>query len=79
MDATGPAPKLDIVDGDERDEELDELRQLLLEVADSLDAIVIALQTERQTGDVGLGLREAVWRVVRLRRHLGRLGYVEPE
>ena len=58
-------------------EEMDELRQLLLEVADSLDAIVIALQTERQNDEMGLGVREAIWRVVRLRRHLGKLGYSE--
>ena len=60
---------------EKRKEEIDELRQLLLEVADSLDAIVIALQTERRGEEMGFGVREAVGRVVRLRRHLGRLGY----
>lgn len=60
---------------EKRKDEIGELRQLLLEVADSLDAIVIALQTERNNEDLGLGVREAVGRVVRLRRHLGRLGY----
>lgn len=62
--------------GDERPaDEFSELRQLLVEVADSLDAIVIALQTERQKDEIGFGVREAIGRVVRLRRHLGRLGY----
>ncbi|MEP7217126.1 MAG: hypothetical protein ABI782_12805 [Anaerolineaceae bacterium] len=56
-------------------DDMAELRALLLEVADSLDAIVVALQTELPNHDGGLGVREAVWRVVRLRRHLGRLGY----
>lgn len=55
-----------------------ELRALLLEVADSLDAIVVALQTELPN-EAGLGVREAVWRVVRLRRHLSRLGYLRGE
>lgn len=64
--------------GEERPpDDFDELRQLLLEVADSLDAIVIALQTERPKDEMGFGVREAIWRVVRLRRHLGRLGYSE--
>ena len=56
-----------------------ELRALLLEVADSLDAIVVALQTELPNEIAGLGVREAVWRVVRLRRHLSRLGYLRGE
>ena len=56
-----------------------ELRALLLEVADSLDAIVVALQTEMPSDSAGLGVREAVWRVVRLRRHLGQLGYLGKE
>ncbi|MEO6043044.1 MAG: hypothetical protein ABIQ47_03870 [Tepidiformaceae bacterium] len=60
-------------------DDMAELRALLLEVADSLDAIVVALQTELPNESAGLGVREAVWRVVRLRRHLGRLGYLGRE
>ncbi len=64
---------------EQKPDDMAELRALLLEVADSLDAIVVALQTEMPNQDAGLGVREAVWRVVRLRRHLGRLGYLGRE
>ncbi len=64
---------------EQKPDDMAELRALLLEVADSLDAIVVALQTELPNQDAGLGVREAVWRVVRLRRHLGRLGYLGRE
>jgi hypothetical protein len=47
-----------------------ELRQLLLEVADTLEAVIVALQTDKQGGDIGFVMREAVHRVVQLRQHL---------
>lgn len=75
MLATALARRLNSVSERERPDDMAELRALLLEVADSLDAIVVALQTEMPNESAGLGVREAVWRVVRLRRHLGRLGY----
>lgn len=74
--ATRPARRLHIVNEQKPPDDMAELRALLLEVADSLDAIVVALQTELPNQSGGLGVREAVWRVVRLRRHLGRLGYL---
>lgn len=74
--ATRPGRRLNIVAEQKLPEDMAELRALLLEVADSLDAIVVALQTELPNQNGGLGVREAVWRVVRLRRHLGRLGYL---
>lgn len=50
-----------------------ELRQLLLEVADTLEAVIVALQTDKQGGDIGFVMREAVHRVVQLRQHLQEL------
>ena len=47
-----------------------ELRRLLLEVADTLEAVIVALQTDKQGGDIGFVIREAVHRVVQLRQHL---------
>lgn len=47
-----------------------ELRRLLLEVADTLEAVIVALQTDKQGGDIGFVMREAVHRVVQLRQHL---------
>lgn len=47
-----------------------ELRQLLVEVADTLEAVIVALQTDKQGGDIGFVIREAVHRVVQLRQHL---------
>lgn len=46
------------------------IRSLFLEVAELLEAIVIALQTERDRQESEFVLREAVRRVVRLREHL---------
>ena len=46
------------------------IRELFLEVAELLEAIVIALQAERDQAEAGFVLREAVRRVVRLREHL---------
>lgn len=46
------------------------IRELFLEVAELLEAIVIALQTERDRTETSFVVREAVRRVVRLREHL---------
>lgn len=46
------------------------IRVLFVEVAELLEAIVIALQTERGNDESSFVLREAVRRVVRLREHL---------
>jgi hypothetical protein len=51
------------------------MRSLFLEVAELLEAIVIAIQTERSEMDNEFVVREAVRRVVRLREHLGEAGY----
>ena len=47
-----------------------ELRELLLEVAETLEAVIIALQAERTGTEPGYVIREAVRRVVALRQHL---------
>lgn len=49
------------------------IRTLFLEVAELLEAIVIALQTERTPAENEFVVREAVRRVVRLREHLSGL------
>ena len=46
------------------------VRELFIEVAELLEAIVIALQAERDNAESGFVLREAVRRVVKLREHL---------
>lgn len=46
------------------------IRELFIEVAELLEAIVIALQTDRDRTDTSFVVREAVRRVVRLREHL---------
>lgn len=50
------------------------VRSLFLEVAELLEAIVIALQTERDRQESEFVLREAIRRVVRLREHLNWTG-----
>ena len=47
-----------------------ELREILLEVAETLEAVIIALQAERTGSEPGFVIREAVRRVVALRQHL---------
>jgi hypothetical protein len=47
-----------------------ELREILLEVAETLEAVIIALQAERTGTEPGYVIREAVRRVVQLRQHL---------
>lgn len=47
-----------------------ELREILLEVAETLEAVIIALQAERTGTEPGFIIREAVRRVVALRQHL---------
>lgn len=47
-----------------------ELREILLEVAETLEAVIIALQAERNGQEPGYVIREAVRRVVALRQHL---------
>lgn len=47
-----------------------ELRDILLEVAETLEAVIIALQAERAGAEPGYVIREAVRRVVALRQHL---------
>lgn len=51
-----------------------ELRELLLEVAETLEAVIIALQAERSGAEPGYVIREAVRRVVALRQHLDARG-----
>jgi hypothetical protein len=46
------------------------VRELFIEVAELLEAIVIALQAERDNAESGFVMREAVRRVVKLREHL---------
>jgi hypothetical protein len=46
------------------------IRDLFVEVAELLEAIVVALQTDRDNAENSFVLREAVRRVVRLREHL---------
>ncbi len=50
--------------------EQESVRELFIEVAELLEAIVIALQAERDNAESTFVLREAVRRVVRLREHL---------
>lgn len=50
--------------------EFRELRELLVEVAETLEAVIIALQAERPGAEPGYVIREAVRRVVALRQHL---------
>ncbi len=50
--------------------EPESIRELFLEVTDLLEAIVVALQTERGQAEGSFVLREAVRRVVKLREHL---------
>jgi hypothetical protein len=47
-----------------------QFRQLLLEVAETLEAVIVALQAERGAVEPGFVIREAVRRVVQLRQHL---------
>ncbi len=54
--------------------EIRELRELLVEVAETLEAVVIALQSERPGAEPGYVIREAVRRVVALRQHLDASG-----
>lgn len=51
-----------------------ELREILLEVAETLEAVIIALQAERAGAEPGYVIREAVRRVVALRQHLDSTG-----
>lgn len=51
-----------------------ELREILLEVAETLEAVIIALQAERTGTEPGYVIREAVRRVVALRQHLDTPG-----
>lgn len=59
----------------QRDEqgEFEELRVILLEVAETLEAVIIALQAERGDQKTSYVIREAVRRVVQLRQHLDAL------
>lgn len=54
----------------EQSPEIRELRELLVEVAETLEAVIIALQAERPGAEPGYVIREAVRRVVALRQHL---------
>lgn len=54
----------------EQSPEFRELRELLVEVAETLEAVIIALQAERPGAEPGYVIREAVRRVVALRQHL---------
>ena len=55
---------------EQHDPSNESIRELFLEVAELLEAIVIALQTERDRTETSFVVREAVRRVVRLREHL---------
>jgi hypothetical protein len=59
----------------QRDEqgEMEQLRVILLEVAETLEAVIIALQAQRGDQEPGYVIREAVRRVVQLRQHLDAL------
>ncbi len=59
----------------QRDEqgEIEQLRVILLEVAETLEAVIIALQAQRGDQEPGYVIREAVRRVVQLRQHLDAL------
>jgi hypothetical protein len=52
---------------------IEELRSILVEVAETLEAVIIALQAERAGNEPGYVIREAVRRVVQLRQHLDSL------
>jgi len=52
---------------------IEELRGILVEVAETLEAVIIALQAERAGNEPGYVIREAVRRVVQLRQHLDLL------
>jgi len=54
-----------------------EFRQLLVEVAETLEAVIVALQAERGVAEPGFVVREAVRRVVLLRQHLESIGEME--
>lgn len=47
-----------------------QFRQLLVEVAETLEAVIVALQAERGAVEPGFVIKEAVRRVVQLRQHL---------
>ncbi|MCL4241747.1 MAG: hypothetical protein KJ048_10370 [Dehalococcoidia bacterium] len=53
--------------------DIHELRGILVEVAETLEAVIIALQAERSGTEPGFVIREAVRRVVQLRQHLDSL------
>ena len=61
---------MDPMPGESEHIEARELRELLLEVAETLEAVIIALQAERTGTEPGYVIREAVRRVVQLRQHL---------
>ena len=63
------------MDNEQQETDPETLRALFVEVAELLEAIVIAIQTERSEIDNEFVVREAVRRVVRLREHLGDAGY----
>ncbi len=62
MDEEAPAPDPETI------------RTLFVEMAELLEAIVIALQTDRSQEDNEFVVREAVRRIVRLREHLSDSG-----
>ena len=51
------------------------IRSLFVEVAELLEAIVIAIQTEQTEVENEFVVREAIKRVVKLREHLSDAGY----
>lgn len=57
----------------EEQQEIQALRGILVEVAETLEAVIIALQAERAGNEPGYVIREAVRRVVQLRQHLDSL------
>ena len=63
------------MDDELQDPDPEDIRSLFLEVAELLEAIVIAIQTERTEVESEFVVREAVRRVVRLREHLSDAGY----
>lgn len=57
----------------DRQRDVEVLRGILVEVAETLEAVIIALQAERAGNEPGFVIREAVRRVVQLRQHLDSL------
>ena len=65
-----PQPDVAVVPLGEYSKDHPSSAYLLIEVAETLEAVIIALQAERTGAEPGYVIREAVRRVVQLRQHL---------